>query len=89
MAGHGAERHRGRSTNTPVAPMNIHDELMCVTHPVMVDRVAAMVKECVEGYREQVPLIGMTWNKEMSNWAEKKGGAVTLKIRPPELALAA
>ena len=72
-----------------VAPMNIHDELMCVTHPVMVDRVAAMVKECVEGYREQVPLIGMTWNKEMSNWAEKKGGAVTLKIRPPELALAA
>ena len=68
-----------------VAPMNIHDELMCVTHPEYVDRVADVVKTCVEHYRELVPLLGMTWNKEMANWAEKKGGAVTLKIRAPEM----
>jgi hypothetical protein len=27
-----------------------------------------------------VPLLGMTWNEEMSNWAEKKGGSQTVKI---------
>lgn len=68
-----------------VAPMNIHDELMCVTHPAYVERVAQAVKQSVEGFRELVPLIGMTWNKEQANWAEKKGGSVTLKIRAPEM----
>lgn len=72
-----------------VAPMNVHDELMTVTHPAFVEPVANVVREKVEGFRTQVPLIGMTWNKAQENWAEKKGGSVTLKIRAPELALAA
>lgn len=66
-----------------VANMNIHDEIQCVTHPDYVDQVAEAVKIAVESYREKVPLIGMTWNKEMANWAEKKGGSVQLKIRSP------
>jgi len=68
-----------------VAPMNVHDELMCVTHPDYVDRVAEQVSKSVESYRPQVPLIGMTWNKAQANWAEKKGGSVTVKMRAPEM----
>lgn len=72
-----------------VAPMNIHDELECVTHPDYVDRVAEAVRGGVEFYRPKVALIGMTWNKGMLNWAEKKGGSVTMNIKPPELQNAA
>jgi hypothetical protein len=72
-----------------VAPMNVHDELMCVTHPDYVETVATVVRDKVESFRPKVPLIGMTWNKAQENWAEKKGGSVTVKIRAPELALAA
>jgi hypothetical protein len=68
-----------------VAPMNIHDELQCVTHPDYVERVAEAVRSGVEYFRPKVALIGMTWNKSMANWAEKKGGSVTLKIKPPEM----
>lgn len=66
-----------------VGVMNIHDELMCVTHPSFVEKVAQVVKTTVESFRDRVPLIGMTWSKEMANWAEKKGGQSTLKIRSP------
>jgi len=65
--------------------MNVHDELMCVTHPDYVDRVADQVSKSVESYRDRVPLIGMTWNKAQANWAEKKGGSVTVKMRAPEM----
>jgi len=68
-----------------VAPMNIHDEIQCVTHPDYIEPVAQAVKTGVELYRNKVALIGMTWNKEMANWSEKKDGSVTLKIKPPEL----
>jgi hypothetical protein len=43
------------------------------------------VRESVESFRPQVPLIGMTWNESQNNWAEKKGGSVTVKIRAPEM----
>lgn len=70
-----------------VAVMNIHDELMCVTHPDYVQPVADKVREKVEYYRNRpegnVPLIGMTWCLSMANWAEKKGSATTLKMRSP------
>ncbi len=68
-----------------VAPMNVHDEVMCVTHPDYVHRVTKKVSEVVEHYRPQVPLIGMTWNEAQANWAEKKGGSVTVKMRAPEM----
>lgn len=68
-----------------VASMNVHDEILTVAKPEMVDEIADVIKEAVESYRDRVPLIGMTWNKEMDNWSDKKGGSVTLKITPPEM----
>ncbi len=72
-----------------VAPMNVHDEIMCVTHPAYVTAVADAVQKEVEEYRTKVPLIGMTWNLHQDNWAEKKGGSTTRKVRAPEMMLAA
>lgn len=66
-----------------VAPLNVHDEIMVVND--MPEEVAQVVKESTESFRDLVPLIGMTWSLEMDNWAEKKGGSVTLKITPPEM----
>jgi hypothetical protein len=55
-----------------VAPINIHDELMVPTHPDHVDSVAQRAESTIDSFRSHVPLIGMTWNRSMSNWAEKK-----------------
>lgn len=57
-----------------VAPMNVHDEVISVTHPDYVEAQGKIVTEVVESYREKIPLIGMSWCLEMENWAEKKGG---------------
>lgn len=57
-----------------VAPMNIHDEVISITHPDYVQAEAEIVRETVESFRPQVPLIGMKWCLDMENWAEKKGG---------------
>lgn len=58
-----------------VAPMNIHDEILCVNRPDYTDRIAVIVNDAVENYREQVPLIGMKWYRTLSDWAgsEKDG----------------
>ena len=69
-----------------VACLNVHDEIMCVTDPEYVKKVAERVREVVEHYRPQVPLIGLTWNEAQANWAEKKGGSVTVKMCAPEMA---
>ncbi len=71
--------------NLRVAPMNIHDEIMCVTHPDWVQQVTEQVRTTVESFRPQVPLIGMSWFESMANWAEKKTGAEKVKIRCPEM----
>jgi DNA polymerase I-like protein with 3'-5' exonuclease and polymerase domains len=68
-----------------VGVMNIHDELMCVTHPDYVGQVTTVVTEAVEAFRPKVPLIGLDWNEEMMNWAEKKSGAAQVKIRAAEM----
>jgi len=54
-----------------VAPMNIHDEVMCVTHPSIVKKMTHLVRDVVESYRPQVPLIGITWEEDMEHWAGK------------------
>ncbi len=72
---HGAHEWR-------VAPMNIHDEIMCVTHPEYVEETGKVAKEVVESYREQVPLIGMDWNYNLTSWANKKGDGTGVKIQP-------
>jgi hypothetical protein len=58
-----------------VAPMNVHDEVICVNQPHMTERVAQAVVDSVEDYRQHVPLIGMDWCKRASSWADKKGVA--------------
>jgi hypothetical protein len=72
-----------------VAPMNIHDEIMCVHHPDYTDRIVASIREVVESYRPQVPLIGMSWMKHIPSWAGKKAAGPDdhsqVKIRRPEM----
>jgi hypothetical protein len=63
-----------------VAPMNVHDEVLSVTHPDYVDAVTDATVKTVESYRDQVPLIGMSWVKSMLNWAGKKGGGEDLEV---------
>jgi hypothetical protein len=63
-----------------VAPINIHDEILCVTRPDYVQAVADTVQAGVEFFRPQVALIGMSWVLEMLNWAEKKSGSKQLHI---------
>jgi hypothetical protein len=69
-----------------VAPLNVHDEVMCVTHPDYVKPVTEAARASVESFRPQVPLLGLTWNESQDNWAEKKGGSVTVNICAPEMA---
>ncbi len=68
-----------------VSLINIHDEIISVTRPNMVDNVAKVVESAIVHFRPLVPLLGMTWNKEMDNWADKKDGSIILKIQPPEM----
>jgi hypothetical protein len=63
-----------------VAPMNIHDEVMCVTHPDYIQPVAETVRDAVESFRPQVPLICLKWCMDMHNWAQKKSGANQIHI---------
>jgi hypothetical protein len=56
-----------------VAPMNVHDEIMSVTHPDYVEEQERLVKEKVEEYREYVPLIEIEWNNDIPSWAQKAG----------------
>ncbi len=56
-----------------VAVMNVHDEVICVNQPRMVDAVAEAVRESVESFRSYVPLIGMEWCKRANSWADKSG----------------
>jgi hypothetical protein len=68
-----------------VAPMNVHDEIMCVTKPDHVVPVRETVRKGVEMYRPQVPLIGMTWFEGMPDWSGKKSAGDPVKIRCKEM----
>ena len=54
-----------------VQPLSIHDEIQCVTHPSVVDRVAETVNKTVEKYRDRVKLIKMEWKSNLKTWADK------------------
>jgi DNA polymerase I-like protein with 3'-5' exonuclease and polymerase domains len=57
--------------NWKVQPMNIHDEIMAPCLPEMAEPIEQAVREGVEAYRDIVPLIGITWERNMKSWAEK------------------
>lgn len=63
-----------------VLPMNVHDEVLVVCQPTIVDAVAETVVHVVESYRDRVPLIGMEWARDMKSWGEK--GKADLGIKP-------
>jgi hypothetical protein len=63
-----------------VAPINVHDEVLSVTKPEMVEEVTKVVVGVVESFRDRVPLIGMDWVRSMENWAGKKGGGENLEV---------
>ncbi len=54
-----------------VQPMNIHDEIMCPTHPDFVNQVAETVANTVKQYKPKIPLIKMEWSKHLDSWADK------------------
>jgi hypothetical protein len=62
-----------------VAPLNIHDEIMCATHPDYIEPVADAVEIAIEAFRSRVPLLGMEW-KILGNWSEKKTGKIIRDI---------
>lgn len=63
-----------------VLPMNVHDEVLVVCLPHVVEAVSQTVVQVVESYRDRVPLIGMEWARDMKSWGEK--GKVDLGIKP-------
>jgi len=54
-----------------VQPMNIHDEIMCPTHPDHVGTITKVVSDTVEEFRPKVPLIEIDWGNDLNSWADK------------------
>jgi len=54
-----------------VQPMNIHDEIMCPTHPDFVDQVSKTVAKTVEEFKPKIPLIEIEWSDHLESWADK------------------
>lgn len=54
-----------------VCPMQVHDEIMCVTRPDKVDPLADIIREELKKVRKMVPLLYMEWHRDMPSWAEK------------------
>jgi DNA polymerase I-like protein with 3'-5' exonuclease and polymerase domains len=50
-------------------PMNIHDEILTVTKPELVPKVAVEIHECVEEFKSQVPLLSIGWGP-MKSWSK-------------------
>jgi hypothetical protein len=67
-----------------VAPFNVHDEVMIVTHPSVVDEVTEAVTKTVVSYRERVPLIAMEFGTGMENWGEKSQPENVIRIFPSQ-----
>lgn len=73
-----------------VAPMNIHDEVMCVAKPELADALAETAVEVVERYRDRVPLLALDWEKFKPNWGTslEKGDPRWVYIKPVDVDLA-
>jgi len=54
-----------------VQPMNIHDEIDCPMKSRLIESVKQAVLECVETFRDKVPLIKMVWKTNLKSWADK------------------
>lgn len=67
-----------------VAPMNVHDEVLAPAKPELAPAIAQKVKETVESYRDQVPLIAIKWETGRKNWGHNlpEGDPNLLHIEP-------
>ena len=54
-----------------VIPMNIHDEIMCPTKPVICESVQAWMNEFIKRGQEKVPLLAMKWKIGIPDWSDK------------------
>ena len=52
--------------------LNVHDELMAVHTPEILDEVERVVNVFVEDFKEVVPLLSISW-RTLPNWAGVKG----------------
>ena len=55
-----------------VAPINIHDEVMCVTNSKDVKDVKISVDAYNESVCDMVPLTGMKWATGLESWNDKE-----------------
>ena len=56
-------------TDWCVAPLNLHDEVMVVCKPELVDKLTATVKETVDEMTKKVPLLAIDWKNNLESWA--------------------
>ena len=56
--------------NWLIQPMNIHDEIMAPNK--IPDKCAEVVNTFIQDHKSLVPLIGMSWKKDIPNWGAKK-----------------
>lgn len=54
-----------------VQPMNVHDEILCVTRKGHEAELEKVVYNTVETFRPKIPLIKIDWKTNMANWGEK------------------
>ena len=54
-----------------VRPMQVHDEIMCVTKKEFTAELDSIVNKTIENIGHTIPLVGMKWSTNMGSWAEK------------------
>jgi hypothetical protein len=52
-----------------VAPLNLHDEVMVVCKPELVETLEETVNASVKKMNEKVPLLAMEWKSNLESWA--------------------
>jgi hypothetical protein len=57
--------------NWIVMPFNSHDEIMTPTHPDHIDEVSEVVKDTIDSFIPQIPLLAIDWHTNMHDWSEK------------------
>jgi DNA polymerase I-like protein with 3'-5' exonuclease and polymerase domains len=55
-----------------VQPLQVHDEVLCVSQPELAEAVKVKVDAYVEEVKERVPLTGMKWQYDLASWQEKE-----------------
>jgi hypothetical protein len=68
-----------------VAPFQVHDEVNVVAHPSVTDKLAEIVRESVESYRDKVSLIALKWDTGLASWGDesfKDDDARRVHIKP-------